>query len=177
MRAKYIHEELGFERTGDVKKGLGIGYEAKVKKWIQENFGNIKYYTDDKTVVIDEAVYSDNLNNIPFPLVVNGAFDLPTSPIEVIDASLSVRGEFDLNDSQIMELPEGLEVSGNLLLHDTPIRELPKNLYVGRGINLIGSKVKNVPESAKIGSKIYITSDQNIDIPQSMNNKVKVVDI
>lgn len=157
------------------RKGLGIGYAAKVKKWIQENFGNIKYYIDDKTVVIDEAVNSNNLNNIPFPLVVNGNLDLPTSPIEVIDTSLSVRGEFDLNDSQIRELPEGLEVSGYLLLHNTPIRELPENLYIGEGLNLIGSKVKRIPESAKIGSKIYITSDQKIDVPQSMDNKVEVI--
>lgn len=41
MRARYIYEELGFERTGDVKKGLSIGSystpERMIKKIVKDH--------------------------------------------------------------------------------------------------------------------------------------------
>jgi hypothetical protein len=52
VRARYIHEELRFERTGDVKKGLGLGKRERIEDWLEEMNVNNYIINDDLSIFL-----------------------------------------------------------------------------------------------------------------------------
>ena len=71
MRAKFINENMSFERSNDALKDLNIGKRIKIEKWlnIKENF--VGYYCINRDLTIDvnlkhpSSSAGINFGNIP----------------------------------------------------------------------------------------------------------------
>jgi hypothetical protein len=158
MRARYIHEELGFERTGDVKKGLGLGKRKKIHKWFSEWAPYADYEIRD-----DLSVY------------VKGYLDLEGSQVTQLPDDLNIIGSLNLMGSQVTQLPEDLSVEYDVWLSDSRIVSLPKGLSIGEDLLLKGSRVTQLPKDLSIGGDIYIDEDQDIDVPKNLKRKIRYV--
>jgi hypothetical protein len=110
MRAKYIHEELRFERTGDVKKGLKLGKAANPIHigWVYDT-RNI----DGNTF---QTLVSDSLTSSLFNKMEKGD---PRWDRTLLDDDSLVR--YVTTDNQRFKLKELL---GNYVLFDEKLYDL-----------------------------------------------------
>ena len=85
MKAKFVYENMRFERGQDPKSSMGIGKRALIKKWFDDLDIDPDYYTID-----------DNFNiNIEKDLFLNNA------QITSLPDNLSVRGCLYIEKNQI----------------------------------------------------------------------------
>jgi len=139
MRAKFVYENMRFERGQDPKKSMGIGRKSLIKKWF-----------DDLDVSPDDYTIDDKLN-----IKVGGYLDLRNTPITSLPDNLTVRRFLDLANTPITSLPDNLSVGGWLDLRNSQITSLPDNLSVGKSLDLINTKITSLPDNLSVGGEIY----------------------
>jgi hypothetical protein len=128
MRARYIHEELGFERTGDVKKGLGIGLESQIKKRIssiiadsQFSFDTIEVINKDSFMLHRDVWYK--------PAFVRDLIEYSLSPEDFKKAAEKVQG--NMNFSHTATFDSG-EITSTLVvtLDEFPLFKWTEEVYI-----------------------------------------------
>jgi hypothetical protein len=159
-----ILEELGFERTGDVKKSLGIGKKEKIKKWFKENLPSVYFEIRDDVMFFgkkrDNVVYAYNTLRLS-DRDVNFPFD-----------SLFARG-LVLKNSKVQNFPSHIKLTGKLSLVSSNVKELPKDLHV-KNLFMSFTDITHIPSSVKVERHIYTDkSKYELDIPKKFESKIK----
>jgi hypothetical protein len=176
MRARYIYEELRFERTGDVKKGLSIGKRKKIHDWFSEWAPDVEYEIgDDLSVYVKGFLWLEDSQVTYLPnddLSVTGGLMISGSQIKRLPENLSVAGPLDLVDSLVTRLPEDLSVGRDLYLQGSQVTQLPEDLSVGGSLSLEGTQVTRLPEGLSVGKHIFINRDQDIEVPKHLRSKI-----
>jgi hypothetical protein len=121
-----------FERSGDVKKGLGLGKRERIRRWFREWVPYVEYEI------------GNDLN-----VHVKGHMFLTGSQVTQLPEGLSVGGSLFLGMSNVFELPENLNVKESLSLCHSHVIYLPTGLSVGRSIYMNRNQDIEVPENLK----------------------------
>jgi hypothetical protein len=148
--------ELGFERTGDVKKGLGLGKRERIHQWFSVWAPDAEHEIKD-----DLSVH------------VKGSLDLQYYQVTHLPEGLSVEGNLYLQNTQVTQLPEDLSVERSLYLWNTQVTRLSEGLSVGGDLWLKGSQVTRLPEDLNVGRYIYMGKDQDIEVSGKLSDKIR----
>jgi hypothetical protein len=123
---------MSFERTGDIKKGLGLGKRERIHRWFREWVPYARYEIGD-----DLSVY------------IKGSLIFINTQVTHLPEGLSVGGSLHLQDSQMTQLPEDLNVGGSLYLQGSQVTQLPDDLCVSGDIYIEKNQDILVPENLK----------------------------
>jgi hypothetical protein len=169
---KIVRESLGFERTGDVKKGLSLGKRERIHQWFNEWAPNIEYeIRDDLSVMCERLYVKKGVKTIPFDLEINNSFEAVNSGFERLINRLYIDGDLLLSENNLEYLSGDTFVGGSLFLRENPINSLEPGLKVMKNLHVKDTNISEIPEGIEVGGMLFV--DKKTKVPNKFKHKVR----